>query len=43
MAVMRANRFSDNNPALLYRTAKQPGHIVVSHRVLQPVGEDTQL
>lgn len=43
MAVMRANRFSDNNPALLYRTANRPGHVVVSHPVLQPIGEDTSL
>lgn len=41
MGVLRANRFSDNNPALLYRTAKRPGHVVVSHPVLQPVGKET--
>lgn len=39
MAVMKANRFKENNPALIYRTTKQPGHVVVSHSVLQPVGE----
>ncbi|TDG98033.1 hypothetical protein EPR50_G00214030 [Perca flavescens] len=37
MGVVRANRFKDNNPALLYRTTKRPGHVVVSHAVLQPV------
>lgn len=41
MGVMKANRFKENNPALIYRTAKQPGHVVVSHSVLQPVGEET--
>lgn len=40
MAVMRANRFGDDNPALLYRTANRPGHVVVSHPVLQPIGEN---
>lgn len=41
MGVVRANRFKDNNPALLYRTTKRPGHVVVSHAVLQPVGMET--
>lgn len=39
MGVMKANRFKENNPELIYRTTKQPGHVVVSHSVLQPVGE----
>lgn len=43
MAVMKANRFKENNPALIYRTAKRPGQIVISHSVLQPVGEKTYL
>lgn len=43
MGVMKANRFKDNNPALIYRTTKRPGHVVVSHSVLQPVGEKTHL
>lgn len=43
MGVMKANRFKENNPELIYRTAKRPGHMVVSHSVLQPVGEDTHL
>ncbi|XP_053722161.1 low-density lipoprotein receptor-related protein 2 [Synchiropus splendidus] len=37
MGVIRANRFNGSNPSLLYRTAKQPGQVVVSHPVLQPV------
>ncbi|KAF3853604.1 hypothetical protein F7725_014292, partial [Dissostichus mawsoni] len=37
MGVVRANRFNGSNPALLYRTAKRPGHVVVSHPALQPV------
>lgn len=41
MGVMKANRFKENNPAMIYRTTKQPGHVVVSHSVLQPVGEKT--
>lgn len=41
MGVMKANRFKENNPALIYRTANRPGHVVVSHSVLQPVGEET--
>uniref|UniRef100_A0A3B4ZUY4 Low-density lipoprotein receptor-related protein 2-like n=1 Tax=Stegastes partitus TaxID=144197 RepID=A0A3B4ZUY4_9TELE len=36
MGVIRANRFNGSDPTLLYRTAKQPGHVVVSHSVLQP-------
>lgn len=43
MGVMKANRFKENNPELIYRTAKRPGHVVVSHSVLQPVGEGTHL
>lgn len=39
MGVIRANRFRDSNPALLYRTSKRPGHVVVSHSVLQPAGK----
>lgn len=39
MGVVRANRFNGSSPALLYRTAKRPGHIVVSHPALQPVGK----
>ncbi|XP_036394518.1 low-density lipoprotein receptor-related protein 2 [Megalops cyprinoides] len=37
MAVMQANRFNGSNSKLLYRTTDRPGHIVVSHAVLQPV------
>uniref|UniRef100_A0A3Q3G597 Low density lipoprotein receptor-related protein 2b n=1 Tax=Labrus bergylta TaxID=56723 RepID=A0A3Q3G597_9LABR len=37
MGVVRANRFNGSNPALLYRTTKRPGHVVISHPVLQPV------
>uniref|UniRef100_A0A4W6E5T0 Low density lipoprotein receptor-related protein 2b n=1 Tax=Lates calcarifer TaxID=8187 RepID=A0A4W6E5T0_LATCA len=37
MGLVRANRFNGSNPALLYRTAKRPGHVAVSHPVLQPV------
>uniref|UniRef100_A0A3Q3BE47 Low-density lipoprotein receptor-related protein 2-like n=1 Tax=Kryptolebias marmoratus TaxID=37003 RepID=A0A3Q3BE47_KRYMA len=36
MGVIRANRFNGGNSALIYRTAKRPGHVVVSHPVLQP-------
>uniref|UniRef100_A0A3B4B3M5 Low density lipoprotein receptor-related protein 2b n=1 Tax=Periophthalmus magnuspinnatus TaxID=409849 RepID=A0A3B4B3M5_9GOBI len=36
MGVIRTNRFNGSNPVLLYRTAKRPGHVVVSHSVLQP-------
>lgn len=42
MGVLKADRFKNDNSALLYRTTKQPGHIVVSHSVLQPVGEKTR-
>lgn len=41
MGVLKADRFKNDNSALLYRTTKQPGHVVVSHSVLQPVGEKT--
>ncbi|CAG12634.1 unnamed protein product [Tetraodon nigroviridis] len=37
MGVMKANRFKENNPELIYRTTRRPGHVVVSHSVLQPV------
>ncbi|TMS22544.1 Low-density lipoprotein receptor-related protein 2 [Larimichthys crocea] len=37
MGVVRTNRFNGSNPVLLYRTAKRPGHVTVSHPVLQPV------
>uniref|UniRef100_A0A665WHY5 Low density lipoprotein receptor-related protein 2b n=1 Tax=Echeneis naucrates TaxID=173247 RepID=A0A665WHY5_ECHNA len=37
MGLVRANRFNGSNPALLYRTTKKPGHVVVSHPVVQPV------
>lgn len=43
MGVVRANRFNGSNPALLYRTAKRPGHVVVSHAALQPVGKEVHL
>ncbi|KAG9350071.1 hypothetical protein JZ751_026424, partial [Albula glossodonta] len=36
MAVVQANRFNGSNPKLLYHTTDRPGHIVVSHAVLQP-------
>lgn len=39
MAVVQANRFNGSSPKLLYRTTDRPGHIVVSHAVLQPIGE----
>lgn len=42
MGVVRANRFNGSNPTLLYRTAKRPGHVVISHRVMQPVGKGAQ-
>lgn len=41
MGVVRTNRFNGSNPVLLYRTAKRPGHVTVSHPVLQPVGKET--
>lgn len=41
MGVIRANRFNGSNPSLIYRTAKRPGHVVVSHSLLQPVGKET--
>ncbi|XP_057682782.1 low-density lipoprotein receptor-related protein 2 [Corythoichthys intestinalis] len=37
MGVVRANRFNGSSPTFLYRTANRPGHIVVSHSVLQPI------
>uniref|UniRef100_A0A671UNK4 Low density lipoprotein receptor-related protein 2b n=1 Tax=Sparus aurata TaxID=8175 RepID=A0A671UNK4_SPAAU len=37
MGVIRTNRFDGSNPSLIYRTANRPGHVVVSHPVLQPV------
>jgi len=43
MGVVRANRFNGSSPALLYRTTKRPGHVVVSQAALQPVGKQTQL
>lgn len=43
MGVMRANRFNGSNPSLLYRTASRPGHVVVSHPVLQPFGKEMNL
>lgn len=41
MGVIRTNRFDGSNPSLIYRTANRPGHVVVSHPVLQPVGKLT--
>lgn len=43
MGVIRTNRFNGSNPSLIYRTANQPGHVVVSHPVLQPVGKEMHL
>ncbi|XP_047465711.1 low-density lipoprotein receptor-related protein 2 [Mugil cephalus] len=37
MGVIRTNRFNGSGPALIYRTTSQPGHVAVSHAVLQPV------
>ncbi|KAM9425856.1 low-density lipoprotein receptor-related protein 2 [Pholidichthys leucotaenia] len=37
MGVIRANRFNGSNPSLIYHTTKRPGHVTVSHPVLQPV------
>uniref|UniRef100_A0A3Q3MKS2 Low-density lipoprotein receptor-related protein 2 n=1 Tax=Mastacembelus armatus TaxID=205130 RepID=A0A3Q3MKS2_9TELE len=36
MGVVSANRFNGSNAKFLYRTAERPGHIVVSHPILQP-------
>lgn len=41
MGVLRANRFNGSDPTLLYRAVNQPGHVVVSHPVLQPFGKQT--
>lgn len=40
MGVVRTNRFKGSDATLLYRTTKRPGHIVVSHPVLQPIGKE---
>ncbi|KAK0146056.1 Low-density lipoprotein receptor-related protein 2 [Merluccius polli] len=37
MAVVRTNRFNGSDPTSLYGTTKRPGHIVVSHPLLQPL------
>uniref|UniRef100_A0A3P8PZF7 Low density lipoprotein receptor-related protein 2b n=1 Tax=Astatotilapia calliptera TaxID=8154 RepID=A0A3P8PZF7_ASTCA len=37
MGVIRSNRFNGSNPTLLYRAANRPGHVVVSHPLMQPL------
>ncbi|XP_015230707.1 PREDICTED: low-density lipoprotein receptor-related protein 2-like [Cyprinodon variegatus] len=37
MGVIRSNRFNGSNPTLLYRTANRPGHVDISHPVMQPL------
>lgn len=39
MAVMKANKFSDNNPEVVYSTSQTPHGVAVIHRLKQPSGE----
>ena len=39
MAVMKANKFSDRSPQVLYTTAQNPHGVAVIHQLRQPYGE----
>lgn len=39
MAVMKANKFSDSSPQVVYNTAQTPHGVAVIHRYRQPNGE----
>lgn len=39
MAVMKANKFSDNNPEVVYSTSQTPHGVAVIHRLKQPSGK----
>lgn len=40
MGVIRSNRFNGSSPTLLYRAANRPGHVAISHPVVQPMGKE---
>uniref|UniRef100_A0A8C9SXP4 Low-density lipoprotein receptor-related protein 2 n=1 Tax=Scleropages formosus TaxID=113540 RepID=A0A8C9SXP4_SCLFO len=40
MAVLRANKFSDNNPQLIYHTSMTPHGVTVVHPLRQPYGKN---
>lgn len=39
MAVMKANKFSDANPQMIYHTAMNPYGVAVVHSLRQPYGK----
>ena len=38
MAVMKANKFTDSSPQVVYRTSQTPHGVAVIHRLKQPQG-----
>lgn len=39
MAVMKANKFNDNNPQVVYSTSQTPHGVAVIHQLKQPYGK----
>lgn len=39
MAVMKANKFTDNNPQVVYNASQTPYGVAVIHRFKQPHGK----
>ena len=43
MAVMKANKFSDGSPQVVYNTTQTPHGVAVIHQLKQPYGKPLQL
>lgn len=39
MAVMKANKFNDNNPQVVYGTSQTPHGVAIIHQLKQPYGK----
>lgn len=39
MAVMKANKFNDNNPQVVYSTSQTPHGVAIIHQLKQPYGK----
>lgn len=42
MAVMKANKYSDNSPQELYRTSQRPHGLTMVHAYRQPFGKELE-
>lgn len=42
MAVMKANKFADSNPQVIYQSSLRPYGVTVYHSLRQPLGKSTE-